>query len=582
MDFDQVDSASPQTLLTEGVKAVLEHAQFKVTAITDGQNQMLPVPADFQAEAKGARFVVKCLTDPGSLEVEGFRNLVEFCQSHGGKVMIISDGEFSDQMKQAAAELSVQLTGRAAYRNALENLPPEVQNKFVSETPEPEPEIDPAPKNSFDEPSPTAAPGHLPPLKPAHSLPPVSAPQKQKSSGVIIGKIAAMVAMAAVLAFSGVEIFSKVKTNLVTMRANQERMAAPVPVPVNRRVQNAMLEIRRQAGFADPVFDQNGVMEILAATGGSMPSEKDLKEIQGMINPALRIGSSTLLQADTPEALVARVKAWEPLSSPGDAAKFGNVAAKDPAGPVWAWLYRGTQISQKQQLDEALVKGGIFSMKCRHCDTDSTYRLTAHAKNLVSPICKNCGLVAHIFGPDTEGNLRRACDFLTGFEIPEAEVQKHRPPNCTPRDDVMAHWKAILDRCDYEYDSSSGRDIWKLPEQTWGEREGDCEDTTILLVDALISSGYEARVAFGLWQGSGHAWAVVKVEDRQYILETTMFHTGAVGMRRIIKVGNDYIAHGAFDRDSIYLRRNAAHMSTLNYFSDAYWMPLKVNDANSG
>ena len=49
-------------------------------------------------------------------------------------------------------------------------------------------------------------------------------------------------------------------------------------------------------------------------------------------------------------------------------------------------------------------------------------------------------------------------------------------------------------------------------------------------------------------------------------------------MLSIMKVGGDYIAKGSVDRDAIYLRRYAAYMSTLDYFSDSYWLKLQVNE----
>ncbi|MDF1751995.1 MAG: transglutaminase-like domain-containing protein [Verrucomicrobiales bacterium] len=555
MDFDKLESPPGRESLQDRARAHLEGRHYRLGPATEALNRALPIPVEFQADLKGQRFVVKCVDDTLDIGEAKFRALVDFCSNHHVKVMMVSERGVPADLAAIAEVLSVQIITLAQKPPPL---PPKETSLFSTS------HLAPVGQPKSNQVS-------LPPL----SVPPSASLKRRSRRRPFYLSFAIFLACAAVIGWSAHSVYKKVKHNQMVMQEN-ERIKTLSPANVTEQLRAGIAEARSISGLSSPIFDQNNFARMIPPRG-AMPKEKTLKEIQVLANPGFRLGASTLLKAPDLDSLLSQVKAWPPLKDPATDVQFGHVTALEQEGNLWAWVYTGKTLSRSQQLDEALTGGGIFSLRCSHCEKDSTFEISAHATHLVSPICSHCGLATHLFGPDTEGDYRRACNFLTGFKLPESSIDKHRPPEgCTPKQDVMAHWKAILDRCDYEYDSSVDRDVWKLPSQTWEERVGDCEDTSILLTDALISSGYEARVAFGHWQGEGHAWCVVKVEGRQYILETTQIHTGAAGMRRIIKVGGEYVARGTFDRDSIYLRRNAANMSTLDYFSDNYWLKMDV------
>lgn len=64
-------------------------------------------------------------------------------------------------------------------------------------------------------------------------------------------------------------------------------------------------------------------------------------------------------------------------------------------------------------------------------------------------------------------------------------------------------------------------DIWQNSEQAYYYGHGDCEDHAVLLADWLIGLGYDARVVIGEIPQGGHAWVVMFIDDRTYVLEAT-------------------------------------------------------------
>jgi predicted transglutaminase-like cysteine proteinase len=139
---------------------------------------------------------------------------------------------------------------------------------------------------------------------------------------------------------------------------------------------------------------------------------------------------------------------------------------------------------------------------------------------------------------------------------------------------VYRIWSEIREKCDYEYDGSSGMHLneerWQTPGETYAMGRGDCEDTSILLADALISAGYPAKVAIGRNSKVGeHAWCVVKVEGEQYLLETTGGKPSSKELPRVAEVGEHYVPRQLFDRDSVYFRKGEGRIS--DYWSEMGW-----------
>jgi hypothetical protein len=79
-------------------------------------------------------------------------------------------------------------------------------------------------------------------------------------------------------------------------------------------------------------------------------------------------------------------------------------------------------------------------------------------------------------------------------------------------------------RKQYEFDRlqySGLADVWQNSRQAFFYTRGDCEDHAIILADWLISMGLDARVVLGEYHGEGHAWVVLLVDGKEYLLEAT-------------------------------------------------------------
>ena len=138
-------------------------------------------------------------------------------------------------------------------------------------------------------------------------------------------------------------------------------------------------------------------------------------------------------------------------------------------------------------------------------------------------------------------------------------------------------WKAVVDHCRYQTDilGLAGQgEQWQFASQTHAFANGDCEDTSILLVDWLIARGFDARVALGWAQTPdgktvGHAWAVCRVGDEEFILESTDHHYDPQGPPTNAEAGNLYLPYALFDREHIYFRRTEGW--TPSYYATREW-----------
>lgn len=74
----------------------------------------------------------------------------------------------------------------------------------------------------------------------------------------------------------------------------------------------------------------------------------------------------------------------------------------------------------------------------------------------------------------------------------------------------------------YDHDQYHGFDeIWQHSVEAYANSRGDCEDHSMILCDWLNALGYEARVATGSYEGEGHAWVVLYLNDEAFVLEAT-------------------------------------------------------------
>ena len=217
-----------------------------------------------------------------------------------------------------------------------------------------------------------------------------------------------------------------------------------------------------------------------------------------------------------------------------------------------------------------------FCSTCAFCDDEHPISVERNALGRFLH-CPNCDRNYGILFQDLDGRYHHANQFLTGFE----------PPSFVPRTDpedldgrffeMTTIWKAVVDHCRYETDilGLAGQgEQWQFASQTHAYANGDCEDTSILLVDWLIARGFDARVALGWAQtlegeSTGHAWAVCRIGEEEFILESTHHHYEEEGPPTNAEIGNRYLPYALFDRENVYFRRTEGW--TPSYYSHREW-----------
>ncbi len=191
--------------------------------------------------------------------------------------------------------------------------------------------------------------------------------------------------------------------------------------------------------------------------------------------------------------------------------------------------------------------------------------------------CPSCSRNYGILFQDLEGRYHHANQFLTGFE-PPSFVPRADPDDLDGRHfEMTTIWKAVVDHCRYETDilGLAGQgEQWQFASQTHAYANGDCEDTSILLVDWLIARGFDARVALGWAQTAGgettgHAWAVCRIGREEFILESTPHYYDPQGPPTNAEIGNLYLPYALLNRGTTYFRRTEGWTPT--YYSSHDW-----------
>lgn len=88
---------------------------------------------------------------------------------------------------------------------------------------------------------------------------------------------------------------------------------------------------------------------------------------------------------------------------------------------------------------------------------------------------------------------------------------------------ALGLWDWVCKNVSYRADNG---EFWYFPDEVIGQRHGDCDDSTLLLVSMLRHFYSPDRVyaVVGTYRGLGHAW----VELDREILETTYTYAHAV------------------------------------------------------
>lgn len=294
--------------------------------------------------------------------------------------------------------------------------------------------------------------------------------------------------------------------------------------------------------------------------------------------PGAQYLAANLITSNNRDELLSKLTGWTAVANPDfDSINTTVFHAGTRLGALGVMSRRIPQFT----LREANEGGGRFFNRCPHCEVIHALDLNRETRTLILS-CPHCDLPFDVLAAGTTGEIKRATDFLEGFTLePVGKKTAYR----SDEEKIVALWGLVADQCEYELDqdrpgSSTGeedepssREVWKTSRETWNEATGDCEDTSILLADVLIGAGFDARVAIG-WNGNigQHAWVVVRLGERQYILESTLQkQIERSDLTAVEEASAFYQPEQLFDRGNIYYTTARPDHFRVDYFSKALW-----------
>lgn len=317
------------------------------------------------------------------------------------------------------------------------------------------------------------------------------------------------------------------------------------------------------------------------------PQDIELDEVFDSLQkkfPGAQYLAANLITSASREDLLDRLSSWTAVANPDFNSIITTVfRAGSQIGVLGVMSRRIPEFT----LRAANTEGGRFHNRCPHCRVIHALELDRDSRTLILS-CPHCDLPFDVLAVGSSGEIKRATDFLEGFRLFEETAGKH-PASGEER--VLALWSQVADHCEYQLDQDRAgassedrfREVWKASGETWHEASGDCEDTSILLADVLISAGFEARVAIG-WNGNigQHAWVVVKVGTRQYILESTL--QKKIESSDLVDVESAaafYQPEQLIDRDRIYYSTARPDRFRLDYFSTSLWKAIPKSEPSA-
>ena len=217
---------------------------------------------------------------------------------------------------------------------------------------------------------------------------------------------------------------------------------------------------------------------------------------------------------------------------------------------VWALLVQRLPMFDPDLLDEGLQHFHHLCPRCAHHYNGQFYG----GNRILLLQCPNCEQHYDILAVNTKSRFQRANEYFSHLSPPAAF-----PDDMSPFEQMKTIWKSVLDHCEYrnDYDVDAvglAKDSWQTSAETLQRRSGDCEDSSILLADWLISRGIEARVVIGETDAlQGHAWCIARVDDEVYLLETTVKRDETEDEPPLaVDLTDRYRPEYLFDRDRLY------------------------------
>lgn len=333
-----------------------------------------------------------------------------------------------------------------------------------------------------------------------------------------------------------------------------------------------------RVGFAvDPLKNDAEIQDYITTflEENATPENIELNEVFDSLQknfPGAQYLAANLVSAVSRDELLAQLTSWDELAHP----EFHEASTSIvKAGRRLVALSVLSRRIPRFSVELANRGGGRFFNSCPHCNSVHALDLDKKSKTLILS-CPDCELPYDVLAADCNGEMRRANDFLTGFQVPGVGLIDK---NGNKKENVLKIWKQVADRCTYEHDQSdfNESEVWKTSDDTWLQKQGDCEDSSILLVDSLISAGFDARVAIG-WNGNigQHAWVVVNIEGEQFVIESTIQENPTLADLVPVKDASPfYRPEQLFDRQYLYFQNDAPDKVAVDYFADSAWKGIK-------
>lgn len=228
-----------------------------------------------------------------------------------------------------------------------------------------------------------------------------------------------------------------------------------------------------------------------------------------------------------------------------------------------------------------------FFSRCFHCKQPHFIKLS-RAQRSMALECPKCRRKYAVIAADRSGHFRYVNEFLTGYAPPAVF-----PKNQSRVQQMFTIWGAVHNNCVYANDpgakagsSYAGKeqtDSWQFADETQRLLRGDCEDSSVFLADWLMSRGFQVRVALGRYGDlGGHAWCVVKIDDKEYVIESTESRPDPTDPPLASRVGSRYTPEVLFDRFAIYVPSSANRSWKGDYWSSNFWTRIEPRSELGG
>jgi hypothetical protein len=312
--------------------------------------------------------------------------------------------------------------------------------------------------------------------------------------------------------------------------------------------------------------------------GGAGAIEEVLQQAQ-MAQPHYLKIAAYAARSTSVDGLLEQIEGWEEQTD----SSFTHQAIVARARP--ARMGYECVILAGQRLEdfvpEAMRPGhDLFFSKCPLCGKGQPCNIP-HRHRSVSLECPHCHRTFAMIAPDTKGRFHYMSDYLTGYAPPA-----HFPAGISRYDEMVLIWRNVIGTIRYVPDSPDGSDeidVWQFALETEMLGTGDCEDSAILLADWLGARGFEVRVALGRFaELGGHAWVVVRLGGKTYLLEATSPHADTVTPPLSEDVGSRYVPETVLDRDGFNVRRQPDDPWDGDYFTPAKWIHIKTPRSAAG